>query len=147
MPGKGALLVLTTATLFSLLVVGAYVTAGGYGGACGSNLGQDYPLCQGQLLPPPQQGPVAEYTHRLLASLSTLFLFVTTFVFWRAKDTQFQVRRQLILASFLIVLEVLIGAAVVVQVEPAWLVTLHQANALLVFALSVGAPAIYFRRP
>jgi len=147
MQGKAALLILTTATLFSLLVVGAYVTAGDFGGACGSNLGQDYPLCQGQLLPPPQLGPIAEYTHRLLASLSTLFLFVTTFLYWRSKDTPTQVRRSLFLASFLIVLEVLIGAAVVVQVEPAWLVTLHQANALLVFALTVGATAITFRRP
>jgi heme A synthase len=146
MQGKGVLLLLTTATLFSLLVVGAYVTAADFGGACGSNLGQDYPLCQGQLLPPPQLGPIAEYMHRVLASLSTLFLFVTTFIFWRAKDSPFQVRRSLVVASILIVLEVLIGAAVVVQVEPPWLVTLHQANALLVFALSVGASAIYFRR-
>ncbi|HMD79039.1 MAG TPA: hypothetical protein VKF39_03545, partial [Nitrososphaerales archaeon] len=99
MQGKGALLLLTTATLFSLLVVGAYVTAASFGGECGSNLGQDYPLCQGQLLPPPQLGPIAEYTHRVLASLSTLFLFVTTFLFWRAKDSPFQVRRSLVVAS------------------------------------------------
>ena len=147
MQGKAALLILTTATLFSLLVVGAYVTAANFGFACGSNLGQDYPLCLGQLFPPLQLGPIAEYTHRVLASLSTLFLFVTTFLFWRSKDTPTQVRRSLILASVLIVLEVLIGAAVVVQVEPAWLVTLHQANALLVFALTVGATALTFRRP
>jgi len=41
MQGKGALLLLTTATLFSLLVVGAYVTAASFGGECGSNLGQE----------------------------------------------------------------------------------------------------------
>jgi heme A synthase len=144
---KAALLLLTVASLFSLLVVGAFVTADGDGGACGSNLGQDYPLCQGQLFPPLQLGPIVEYTHRLLASLSTLLLFVTTFLFWRDKGAPFQVRRSLVVASVLIVLEVLLGAAVVVTVEPAWLVTLHQANALLVFALGVGAAAITFRRP
>jgi heme a synthase len=147
MRGMEALLLLTTTTVFSLLVVGAFVTAAGYGGACGSNLGQDYPLCQGQLLPPPQLGPVAEYTHRLLASLSTLFLFITTFLYWRAKESPLPARRSLYLACFLIVLEVLIGAAVVVEVEPAWLVTLHQADALLVFGLTVGATAVAFRKP
>jgi heme a synthase len=144
---RDAFLILTVVTLFSLLVVGAFVTADNDGGACGSNLGSDYPLCQGQLLPPPQLGPVVEYTHRLLASLSTLFLFVTAFLFWRARDSPVTARRLLYLASFLIVVEVLLGAAVVVAVEPAWLVTLHQANALLVFGFTVAAAAIALQSP
>ena len=94
------------------------------------------------LLPPLQSAPIAEYTHRLLASLSSLFLFVTAFLFWRTKTSPLAARRSLYLASLLIVAEVVLGAAVVATTEPAWLVTLHQANALLVFGLAVSALAI-----
>lgn len=138
---KGALLILTVGSLFVLLTVGAYVTAAGYGDACGSQLGQDYPLCQGHLLPPLQLAPIAEYTHRLFASLSSLFLFVTTFLFWRSRDSPLVARRSLYVASLLIVVEVVLGAAVVAATEPAWLVTLHQADALLVFGFTVAALA------
>ncbi len=139
MKTRDALLVLTVVSLFALLTVGAFVTVGNYGADCGSSLGQDYPLCLGHLLPPAELGPVAEYSHRLLASLSSLFLFITTFLFWRDKDGVPAVRRSLYVATFLIILEVALGAAVVVTVEPPWLVTVHQANALLVFGFTVAA--------
>jgi cytochrome c oxidase assembly protein subunit 15 len=136
------LLLLTVVLVFSLIVVGAYVTAGGYGAACGTNLGSDWPLCNGNLLPPPQIGPVAEYSHRILASLSTLFLFVTTFLFWRGKDSPGSVRKLLYLASVLIVVEIVLGGAVVTQELEAALVTVHQADALLIFGLTAAAGAL-----
>jgi heme A synthase len=145
---RSAFLLLTLATIFALLTVGAYVTAAGYGDACGSSVPSDYPLCQGHLLPPLQAAPIAEYSHRLLASLSTLFLFVTTFLFWRDKGAPGGARRSLYAASMLIVAEVFLGAAVVAATEPTWLVTLHQADALLVFGFVVAAFALGIdRRP
>ena len=135
------LLIATVISLFALLTVGAYVTVAGDGDACGSSVPSDYPLCQGHLLPPPVLGAIAEYSHRLLASLSSLFLFVTVFIFWRAKDSPLAARQSLYLASLLIILEVVLGAAVVATTEPPWLVTIHQANALLVFGLVVAALA------
>ena len=145
MQAKGVLLVASVVSIFALLTVGAFVTAGNYGGECGSLLGQDYPLCQGHLLPPLQLGPVAEYTHRLLASLSSVLLFVTTLLYWKSKDSSLATRRLLYVASFLIVAEIVLGAAVVVGSEPAWLVTIHQANALLVFGFAVAALAVDLR--
>ena len=139
---KGVLLVASVVSIFALLTVGAFVTAENYGGECGSLVGQDYPLCQGRLFPPLQAGPVAEYAHRLLASLSSLLLFLTTFLFWRSKDSLPASRRSLYVASLLIIAEVILGAAVVVGAEPAWLVTLHQANALLVFGFTIAALAV-----
>jgi len=127
--------------VFSLIVVGAYVTAANYGGACGSAVGTDYPLCLGHLFPPLQAAPMAEWSHRVLASLSALFLFVTAFLYWRAKDPRALVRRSVYAAVVLIIFEIILGAAVVVTVEPAWLVTLHQADALLVFGLTAVASA------
>lgn len=141
MRARYVLLYITILSVFSLLVVGAYVTAANFGGACGSDLGTDYPLCLGHIFPPLQAGPIAEYSHRILASLSSLLLFVTTFLFWRAKDPDPAARRSLYAASLLIIAEVVLGAAVVTTSEPAWLVTLHQADALLVFGLTVAASA------
>jgi len=135
------LLLVTIISVFSLIVVGAYVTAANDGGACGSAIGTDYPLCQGSILPPLQAAPIAEWSHRVLASLSALLLFVTTFFYWRAKGSPLAVRRSLYAASVLIVFEIVLGAAVVVAVEPAWLVTLHQADAILVFGLTAAAGA------
>jgi heme A synthase len=147
MSTRNLLLAVTVALVFSLIVVGAYVTAADFGEACGSNLGTDWPLCNGNLLPPPALGPVAEYSHRLLASLSTLFLFVTTFLFWRARDVAGSVRKLLLVASVLIVMEVVLGGVVVTQDLEAVLVALHQATAMLIFGLTAAAGALAFRRP
>lgn len=139
MRARDYLLLLTVLLVFSLIVVGAFVTAAGFGGACGSAIGTDYPLCQGSIFPPLSAAPIAEWSHRVLASLSALFLFVTTFIFWRAKDSPLAARRSLYVATTLMIFEILLGAAVVLAVEPAWLVTLHQADALLVFGLTTVA--------
>ncbi len=138
---RTALLVLSVVALFALLTVGAFVTVGGYGDACGSSVPQDYPLCQGSLLPPLQLGPIAEYSHRLLASLSSLFLLLTAIAFWRDKESPVSARRSVYLAFLLILAEVVLGALVVATVEPPWLVTVHQANALLVFGFAVAGLA------
>lgn len=145
MKPRNLLLVATIASVFALIVVGAYVTAAGYGDACGNSIGTDWPLCQGHLLPPLQLAAVAEYSHRLLASLSTLFLFVTTFLFWRAKDSPVAARRSLYLASLLIVIEILLGGAVITTQLAPVLVTVHQANALLIFGFAVAAGALALR--
>ena len=146
MSARNALLVATLVAVFALIVVGAYVTAADFGEACGSNLGTDWPLCYGNLFPPPPIGPVAEYSHRILASLSTLLLFVTTFMFWRASDAAGAVKKLLVVASLLIVVEIVLGGVVVTQDLEAVLVTLHQANALLIFGLTAAASALALRR-
>lgn len=141
------MLVATILFVFLLIVVGAYVTAADDGAACGTDLGSDWPLCNGNLLPPLQTGPVAEYMHRILASLSAVFLFLTTLFFWRAKGSESAVRNTLYLASLLIVVEIVLGGAVVTQELEALLVTIHQAIALLIFGLTVVAGTLALRNP
>lgn len=145
MRGRNALLGSTVVVLFSLLVVGALVTAAGYGGLCGLNTPEDWPLCNGKLLPPPDTGSIVEYSHRILASLSGLLLILTTIVFWRAKDSPGSSRKLLYLALITILAEIIIGGAVVNTNLSAAIVTLHQAFALLVFGLTVAAAAVSFQ--
>ncbi len=145
MKPRNSLLGITVLILFSLLVVGAYVTAANYGGMCGVNTPEDWPLCNGQLLPPADFGSIVEYSHRILASLSGLFLIITTVVFWRAKDSQSSARKLLYLALASIIAEIVVGGIVVNTDLSASIVTLHQAIALLVFGFTVGAAAVSFR--
>ena len=146
MRGKDIILVLTIASLFSVIVVGAYVTVAGFGNACGSDIPQDWPGCLGGLFPPPLFGPIMEYMHRILAAFSTLLLFLTTAVFWRDKESHSSVKRVLVLASVLLVAQVLLGGVVIAQAEQAALVAAHQGLAILTFGVTVAAYAI-IKRP
>jgi len=139
MRGRYAILLVTVGVLFALLVVGAYVTAANYGAKCGVNTPEDWPLCNGSLFPPPDFGSIVEYTHRILASLSGLFLIFSNVAYWRAKDSGRAPRLLLLSALLLIFVEIVVGGVVVnSDLSPA-VVTLHQAIAILVFGLTLGA--------
>ena len=133
------LLLLAAASLFTTIVVGAYVTVANYGDACGSSVPQDWPTCLGGLFPPLQIAPVMEYTHRLFAALSTLFLLLATVAFWRSQDADKAVRRMVYVAMILLFAQVLLGGVVIAQEEEALLVAAHQGLAILTFGVAVAA--------
>ena len=142
MEGKAALLGFTVFLLFSLIVVGAYVAAGGFGEACGSAVPADWPMCNGSLLPPPNFAAIVEYTHRVLAAVSSLFLLITTIVYWRGASGTAPATKALAIAFLLVIVQVVLGALVVAQeLDPA-LVALHQGVAILVFGFAVAALAV-----
>jgi heme A synthase len=146
MQPKYVLLLLSIFSLFAVIVVGAYVTVAGFGGACGSSVPQDWPTCLGALFPPPLLAPVMEYAHRVFAALSTLFLLLTTVAFWRAQDTERGVKRTVYAAFVLLIGQVLLGGVVIAREEEALLVAAHQGLAILTFGVAVAAFA-RARRP
>lgn len=139
MRAKHVLLLVTIASLFTVIVVGAYVTVAGFGDACGSSVPQDWPTCLGGLFPPLQLAPVMEYMHRVFAALSTLFLFVTVFAFWRDKGSETTVKRALYVALLFLIAQVLLGGVVIAQEEESVLVAAHQGLAVLTFGTTVAA--------
>jgi heme A synthase len=141
------LLLLSIASLFTVIVVGAYVTVAGFGNACGSSVPQDWPTCLGALFPPAQLAPVMEYTHRLFAALSTLFLLLTAFAFWRDKLAEKVVKRTVYVALVLLICQVLLGGIVISQEEESLLVAAHQGLAVLTFGAAVAAFARSKRPP
>lgn len=143
---KIALLILTIAIIFSAIVVGAYVTVAGFGDACGSDIPKDWPGCLGGLFPPPQLAPVMEYLHRITAALSTLFLLVTTVLFWRDRNSERVVKRILIVTFILLLAQVGLGGVVIAQSEEAVLVAAHQGLAVLTFGFAVAA-YVRLKRP
>ena len=140
------LLLLSVASLFAVIVVGAYVTVANFGDACGSSVPQDWPTCLGGLFPPLQLGPVMEYTHRLFAALSTLLLLLTALSFWRDRSAEPVVKRTVYVALVLLIAQVLLGGVVIAQVEESVLVAAHQGLAVLTFGAAVAAFA-RARRP
>ena len=143
---KHALLLLSIVSLFAVIVIGAYVTVANFGDACGSSVPQDWPTCLGGLFPPLQLAPIMEYTHRLFAALSTLFLLLTAVAFWRASDTEKVVKRIVYAALGLLVAQVLLGGVVIAQEEEALLVAAHQGLAILTFGVAIAA-YVRARRP
>ena len=132
---------------WSLIVIlwGAYVRATGSGAGCG----QHWPLCDGQVLPRELDAEMTiEFTHRLLSG--GVILLIAAMVLWgfRITTKEHPVRKGLLAAGILIVLEALLGAGLVLfklveensSVARAFAVALHLANTfLLVGSLALTA--------
>src|SRR5688500_12343813 len=116
---------------FVLLAVGGLVRATDSGLGC-----PDWPLCFGDWLPPADLHAWIEHSHRLVAAV-----FVGPLVGAVGLITVFSHRRRdlpllvaAVVAGVLVIVQSLLGAAVVLQGLAAELVTAHLAMALTVFA-------------
>jgi protoheme IX farnesyltransferase len=115
----------------------ALIAAGGLVRATDSGLGcPDWPLCFGDWLPPADLHAWIEHTHRLVAAV-----FVGPLVGAVGLITVFTQRRRdlpllaaAVIAGVLVIVQSLLGAAVVLQGLAAELVTAHLGMALTVFA-------------
>jgi len=97
---------------YSIAVVlfGAVVRATGSGAGCGS----DWPTCQGDLVPLTGAAETAiEFTHRTTSGLALIFVFSLVVWVWRTRPAGDPARRFSGAAAVLIVVEALIGAALV----------------------------------
>ena len=132
---------------WNLIVIlwGAFVRASGSGAGCG----QHWPLCDGQVIPQdPGTTMTIEFTHRLLSGGA--ILLITVMIIWGFKITsrEHPVRKGLIAAGVLIIIEALLGAGLVLfklvaensSITRAVAVALHLANTfLLVGSLALTA--------
>lgn len=132
---------------YNLLVImwGAFVRATGSGAGCGDN----WPLCDGQVIPrAPSTEMMIEFFHRVtsgLALLGTLALLIWAL---RAYERGHIVRRAAAIAMVLMIIEALLGAALVLlelvamntSINRALMMALHLVNTfLLVGALTLTA--------
>ena len=116
---------------FALIAVGGLVRATDSGLGC-----PDWPLCFGDWLPPADLHAWIEHTHRLTAAV-----FVGPLVGAVGLITVFSQRRRdlpmlvaAVVAGILVIVQSLLGAAVVLRGLAAELVTAHLGMALTVFA-------------
>lgn len=131
----------TAGFAYALIVLGAVVRITGSGMGCGD----DWPLCNGHLIPPLDDLPtLIEWSHRLAAAgVSTLVIALAAVALLKRRALGVAGRggvlRPALLAALLLVVQVLLGAVTVWMELPAPIVTVHLATALALLAAVVVA--------
>src|SRR5438132_7539335 len=127
--GFESLALITIVLTYGLIVLGCAVRATDSGTAC-----PDWPLCHGQVLPRLEGHVLVEYSHRLVASIVGVLIFATAIWAWRRNRNDSLVTGAALLATVLLVAQVLVGAATVDTETNASVVALHLSIALTLLA-------------
>jgi len=125
-----ALAVTTVGVTLVLIAIGAVVRTTGSGLGC-----PDWPLCHGQLLPPPERTAIIEYTHRTAAAIVGLFIVATAAVALLRHRGDTVVRNLAIAAVVLLAVQAWLGKETVERELPPEIVTLHLGTALTLLAV------------
>jgi heme A synthase len=139
----GWLAFVTAFFTYALIVFGGVVRITGSGMGCGD----DWPLCNGQLIPPMDFETLIEYGHRLAALFVTVLIFIVAGYALRHRRSQGIAQRRVvglaIVAAVLLVVQVLVGAITVWLELPTSTVVLHLglASTLLAVLIVVGLRA------
>jgi heme A synthase len=133
--------------LYNLGVIlwGAVVRATGSGAGCGSH----WPTCNGVIVPlAPSTETMIEFTHRLTSGLALILVAALLIWAFRAYPKGHRVRQGAVISSVFIIIEALLGAALVLfgwvaadtSIERALIVPAHLVNTfMLMAALSITA--------
>jgi heme A synthase len=125
-----------------VIVWGAFVRATGSGAGCGSH----WPLCNGEVIPQaPQLETMIEFSHRITSGLALLAVLALVVWGFRAYPKGHGVRKGVVWTGIFMILEALIGAALVlleytafnVSVGRALWMALHLINTFLLLAALV----------
>lgn len=122
---------------YLLVVLGGVVRITGSGMGCGD----DWPLCNGQLVPTMSLATFIEWSHRLVAAgISLLVGTVAAWAWWPGRGGDWSAYRRISgAAAALLIVQVLLGAVTVRLELPPASVMLHLGTALLLLAtLLVG---------
>ena len=125
----GSLGLATTLLTFALIVIGSVVRTTGSGLAC-----PDWPLCQGQLIPPLESHVLIEWFHRLIALLVSLLVVATAAWTFSQGAVRARLGMLAILSVALLFAQVMLGALTVWKLLDPSIVSGHLAVALLLFA-------------
>ncbi len=104
--------------------LGRLCRATGSGAGCGSH----WPLCQGEVIPQPQQiETVIEFSHRLTSGLALIAVVILVIWGFRAYPKGHGVRKAVVWSGIFMILEALIGAALVLLEYTAFNVSVGRA--------------------
>ena len=135
-------LVVAAAVMTTLLVaLGGIVCATESGAGC-----PDWPGCYGRIVPPPQVNAVIEYTHRLVAGLTSPLILAAAWVSWRrARAIRWLVGPLAVSIVFLAAV-IVFGAFAVLTGLPPLVAALDLSSALVTLTLVLTAAVVAFTR-
>jgi heme A synthase len=118
----------TLTVLFSLIFIGGYVSASGFGLTC-----PDWPLCPQGLVP--HQDFIIEYIHRSVAATTGMLVIATMAFTLKARDAPRGMKIASIIAAGAVIGQITLGAIVIVERLHAILVTAHLGLGLVLFSM------------
>ncbi|MFD1779802.1 heme A synthase [Fredinandcohnia salidurans] len=121
--------ILSILLAYFLIVFGGYVASSQSGMGCGP----DWPLCNGVLVPVLEGETLIEYAHRIIGAL-LFILSAILFLKIKRTETENHVKTTANWMILLLILQVILGAIVVVLDLPAIVVTIHLLIAMAYFA-------------
>jgi heme A synthase len=123
--------------VYALIVIGGFVTSTESGLAC-----PDWPLCNGQVIPP-LSGPVLiEYAHRVWSLVTFVLVAATAILAWRRIGMQSRITFLSLTTLAAILTQVILGMLTVQSLSHPYVVTTHLALGTLVFGLSLATAVV-----
>jgi heme a synthase len=123
---------------YLLVVAGGVVRVTGSGLGCGVK-GQDWPFCHGHLVPPADTATLIEFSHRSLATISTILVVTVALWAWVKYRHLPRVTAAATGVVVLLIVQILLGAVTVELRLPGGIVLAHLANALLLLGVLISA--------
>jgi cytochrome c oxidase assembly protein subunit 15 len=139
--GYRNLLLATSALTYLLVTLGGIVCVTDSSRGC-----PDWPACYGQLLPPLRLDSILEYTHRVVAALTLLFILASAIGGLRKSRSVRWVAWPPLIAMLLLLAASAFGAMVVLRGLEPGLAALDLGSALAVLALMITATVVAFSR-
>jgi heme A synthase len=137
--------ILAVVSTYLLVVAGGVVRVSGSGLGCGVK-GQDWPLCHGHLVPPADPQTLIEFSHRMLATISTVLVVTLAVWAWRSYRHLPRVTRAVSVVVGLLAVQIILGGVTVEWHLPGGIVLAHLANALLLLGVLI-ATAVAIHSP
>ncbi|HUF52504.1 MAG TPA: COX15/CtaA family protein [Dehalococcoidia bacterium] len=143
--------IITVLATYVLIVIGGTVRATDSGTAC-----PDWPLCHGQVIPPPETKVWIEFTHRLVASVVGFMIIGMVVQVWRNYRPRAPMKWAGVATIILLATQVIVGGITVGTETAAGVVAIHLTIALTLISLLIfitasawsdEAPSLRHARP
>lgn len=126
----------TTISIYTLMIIGSYTSASGSGLAC-----PDWPACPIDFA---NKFVIIEFMHRLWAMITFVLVISTVSLIIINRDIIKKIKKSAIILLTIFLIQILWGALVILQQLNPLIVAIHQGLATLVFALSVYTTTLLY---